>query len=144
FDPWSAQSWDNNATVLIPDPSEDADVGQFVKRLPRQDYFPTWYSQRIEGQLGRQEQISAQKAAAVASLPSASFSDAMGRPCVEVQTIRRPVLEAGEAAHQDEVLRQASFLDVQGLPAFAQDTLGRTAGTFIYSLGGAVLAETNM
>ena len=46
FDPWRQETWDVNDTVLIADPRDDADVGDFFRRLPDTDYLPTWYAQR--------------------------------------------------------------------------------------------------
>ncbi|MGH3998194.1 MAG: SpvB/TcaC N-terminal domain-containing protein, partial [Pseudonocardiaceae bacterium] len=46
FDPWRQQTWDVNDTVLIADPKNDPDVGDFFRRLPDADYLPTWHAQR--------------------------------------------------------------------------------------------------
>src|SRR6266498_2102798 len=42
FDAWRQDTWDANDTVLIADPSADADVGDFFARLPAAAYLPTW------------------------------------------------------------------------------------------------------
>ena len=61
FDPWHQETWDVNDTVLIANPAEDHDVGDFFSRLPADDYLPTWYAARIDGALGSQEQAAAHK-----------------------------------------------------------------------------------
>jgi hypothetical protein len=45
FDPWQQQTFDVNDTVTV-DPKTDADVSEFLTRLPDADYLPTWYQQR--------------------------------------------------------------------------------------------------
>ena len=61
FDPWHQESWDVNDTVLIANPADDPDVGDFFSRLPADDYLPTWHGARIAGALGSQEQAAARK-----------------------------------------------------------------------------------
>ena len=52
FDPWRQTiTWDVNDTVLS-DPRTDPDVGDYFVRLPANDYLPTWYQERIDGQKG--------------------------------------------------------------------------------------------
>ena len=61
FDPWRQETWDVNDTVLIADPADDPDVGDFFRRLPDADYLPTWHAQRIDGALGPREQAAARQ-----------------------------------------------------------------------------------
>src|SRR5207245_564683 len=62
FDPWRQESWDINDTVLVPNPKNDVDVGDFFRRLPDTDYLPTWHAERQDG-APPQEQDAARKAA---------------------------------------------------------------------------------
>jgi RHS repeat-associated protein len=79
FDPWHQATWDSNDTVLQTDPATDPDVGDFFQLLPVGDYSPTWYTQRIGGGLGQQEQDAANKAAAHANTPTLAYFDTLGR-----------------------------------------------------------------
>jgi RHS repeat-associated protein len=79
FDPWHKVAWDVNDTVLQTDPTTDADVGDFFKRLPAATYSPAWHAQRIAGGLGVQEQDAAAKTTAHANTPIATYFDALGR-----------------------------------------------------------------
>ncbi|KAK3192710.1 hypothetical protein K4F52_001064 [Lecanicillium sp. MT-2017a] len=141
FDPWSSEEWDRQDTMLIPDPASDDDIGPFVKLLPRGDYMPTWYAQRRDGQLGNLEKVAAVKSSLSANTPTTKFYDSLGRVCVAFDTLRGTV--AGEEG-PDEILRQPSFLDVQGFSEKTVDALGRTVGRNAYSIGGWVIAESNM
>lgn len=84
FDPWHQESWDVNDTVLQTDPTADPDVGHFFQLLPNGDYSPTWYTQRIAGGLGPQEQDAATKAAAHANTPATTYFDTLGRTFLTV------------------------------------------------------------
>jgi RHS repeat-associated protein len=78
FDPWRQDAWDVNDTVQT-DPGSDPDVGGLLQLLPKIDYLPTWFSQRIGGGLGAQEQNAAIKAAAHANTPTSMYLDTLGR-----------------------------------------------------------------
>ena len=68
FDPWRQTSWDANDTVTA-DPASDPDVGAYFQHLPEPDYLPTWYGQRIGGEMGPAEAAAAEKAARHADTP---------------------------------------------------------------------------
>ncbi len=84
FDPWQQTTWDMNDTVLL-NPAEDENVGSFFSGLEESEYGPTWYEQRINGQLGIAEQQAAQKTTAHANTPTTVHVDTLGRPIVTVQ-----------------------------------------------------------
>jgi RHS repeat-associated protein len=144
FDPWKSEEWDKQDTILISDPSADDDVGPFFTHLPRDDYMPTWYAQRCDGHLGNLEKETAIKSAVLANTPTTKFFDSLGRVCVTFDVHRRPPTSGQRAAPQDELLRQPSFLDVQGLPGKIVDALQRNVARNVYSIGGWVIAETHM
>ena len=105
FDPWRVENWDANDTTLA-DPNADADLGGFLRAVPREDLRPTWYEQRINGALGETALDAARKAAAHAGTPSVTFADALGRPFLLVTHNRahgpdcRPRDEVGHRDHQ--------------------------------------------
>ncbi|KAK4165588.1 YD repeat-containing protein [Cladorrhinum sp. PSN259] len=145
FSPWGLQAWDKTDTVLISDPAQDPDVGGFIRRLPKNEYLPTWYDQRKDGQLGAEEAAAAQASAHSAATPSVSFNDAMGRECARFEILRSSMpVSNKEAAGGDRILRQATYLDIQSLPYKVIDTEGRTASLLRYCFAGEVVHERNM
>ncbi|ATY64735.1 YD repeat-containing [Cordyceps militaris] len=143
-DPWGTEQWDKMDTVLIEDPSTDEDVGGFFKLLARADYMPTWYQQRCNGQLGTLEKDAAIQSAIFANTPSSVRFDSLGRACVSFEVLRNPPQPASTAGAKDQVLRQPSFLDVQGMPAKLEDVLGRETARNFYAIGGWIISETHM
>jgi RHS repeat-associated protein len=110
FDPWQQATWDVNDTVLQTDPADDTDVGDYFRRLPAADYLPTWYTRRINGALGRQEQAAANKTAIHANTPTTAYLDTLGRTFLSV---------AFNRFERDEVLIEEKYstrtnLDIEG------------------------------
>ncbi|OAA70033.1 YD repeat-containing protein [Akanthomyces lecanii RCEF 1005] len=143
-DPWGSEQWDKIDTVLIEDPSTDEDVGGFFKLLPRAAYMPTWYGQRCHGQLGTLEKEAAMHSASLAETPSSVKFDSLGRACVSFEVLRHPQPSTSTSTVKDQVLRQPSFLDVQGMPVKLEDSLGRETATNIFAIGGWIMSETHM
>jgi RHS repeat-associated protein len=133
FDPWHQQTWDVNDTVLETDPTADLDVGDFFKLLPAADYSPTWYTQRISGGLGAQEQDAATKAAAQANTPATSYFDNLGRTFLVV----------ADNAAAGKYLTHVD-LDIQNNQRSIIDALGRVAMTYDYDMQGARLHQESM
>src|SRR5258708_2450844 len=79
FDPWQQTMWDVNDTVLQVSPQNDPDVGDYFSRLPDEEYLPTWYARRENGDLGPQEQAAAHKAALHANTPTTAYLDTLAR-----------------------------------------------------------------
>ncbi|WYZ35516.1 hypothetical protein EsH8_X_000163 [Colletotrichum jinshuiense] len=144
FTPWDCQAWDKTDTVLIPNPGHDPDVGPFIKRFQKHEYLPTWYEERKDGNLGAEEQKAARASALSAATPAISFVDAMGRECVKFEILRSPAAENPSQAGNDEILRQASYVDIQGLPYKVLDTLGRTASRVAYTFSKVPIKEEHM
>jgi RHS repeat-associated protein len=82
FDPWQQVTWDVNDTVANL-PQDDAEVGQYFRRLPEADYFPTWL-QRFSGSTIAPERDAAQKALAHAGTPAIAHLDTLGRPFLTI------------------------------------------------------------
>jgi RHS repeat-associated protein len=93
FDCWRQENWDGNDTVLISDPRNDPDVGNYFQRLvgSAAKAFVSWHDLRIGGNFGATaddqaaEQDAAQKASAHAGTPTVVHFDALGRTCLTVQ-----------------------------------------------------------
>ncbi|KAJ6785333.1 hypothetical protein PWT90_02600 [Aphanocladium album] len=144
FDPWAIEEWDKQDTIMIADPSADPDVGPFFKLLPRQDYTPTWYEQRRHGQRGHRERQAAEQSASLSRTPTTKFFDALGRPCVTFDVLRKHHPGDATANAPSVVVRQPVFLDIQGLAGTSVDALQRTVARNVYSIAGWVISETSM
>ena len=130
FDPWRQESWDVNDTVLQADPADDPDVGEFFLKLPDADFLPTWYSQRIHDQLGREEQQAAIKTAAHADTPSVTYSDSLGRAFLSITHNR---FKSGDES-VEEFLSTRTVLDIQSNQRATIDALGRVAMRYEYDM----------
>ena len=84
FDAWRQETWDANDTVLIADPTADADVADFFHRLAVTDYLPGWHARRQGGALGPEAKAAAEKTAIHANTPMVSHFDSLGRTFLTV------------------------------------------------------------
>ncbi len=123
FDAWHEETWDVNDTSLIVDPGTDVDAGSFFGRIPSTDYTPTWYSRRIGGGLGPEEQDAALKTAAHANTPTVVFLDSLGRTFM---TVADNASEGRTAARTD--------LDIQQNQRAFTDALHRKIMTYDYDM----------
>ncbi len=91
--PWREDNWDQNDTVLISDPRNDPDIGDYFTRLlgSAPGAFISWYDARIGGTFGADavdkaaEQDAAQKAASHAATPGVEHFDPQRRQCLAVK-----------------------------------------------------------
>jgi RHS repeat-associated protein len=130
FDSWRQNSWDVNDTVLVCDPERDADVGDFFARLPKDDYLPTWYEQRKNGELGHEEAIAAEKAAVHADTPSTIYFDSLGRSFLTVAHNRF----ARDAAVVNENITTLTKFDIQNDQIAVIDALQREIMSYDYDM----------
>lgn len=130
FDPWRQDSWDVNDTVLVRNPERDADVGDFFARLPKDDYLPTWYEQRKNGELGHEEAIAAEKAAVHADTPSTIYFDSLGRSFLSVAHNRF----ARDAAVVNENITTLTKFDIQNNQIAVIDALQREIMSYDYDM----------
>ena len=92
FDPWRQETWDVNDTVLVSNPKDDPDVGDFFRRLPEADYLPTWFAMRTDPANSAEairrwpdpkdraaEKSAAEKASVHANTPTIAHFDTLGR-----------------------------------------------------------------
>ena len=139
FDPWQQESWDSNDTVLI-QPSEDPEIAPLLRKIPSDVYSPTWYEQRIGGQLGVDEQEAAKKAAVHAGTPGISFEDSLGRKFLSI--LHNRTMRDGRA--DDQFLATRSELDIEGQPLALIDALNRAVMSYDYDLAGKVLHQSSV
>ena len=129
FDPWRQESWDVNDTVLL-DPAADPDAGGFFRRLPEEEYLPTWYSQRVDGSLGAEKQKAAQKTAVHADTPTVIHFDALGRAFLT--TVHNRFQRDGETF--DEKYETRTELDIEGNTRAVIDAKGRVVMRYDYHM----------
>lgn len=137
FDPWQQTTYDVNDTVAL-DPKTDLDVGDFFSRLPDADYLPTWYQQRINGGLGANEQVAAEKAAKHVDTPTVTHFDGLGR-------IFLSIADNGKDANGiDQKYATRTVLDIEGNQREVIDALGRIVMRYDYNMLGAKLHQASM
>jgi RHS repeat-associated protein len=137
FSPWRRETWDANDTVLVADPTTDADVGDFFRRLPDAAYLPSWLDQRQSGALGPQEQAAANKAAVHAATPTVIHADSLGRTFVTVAHNRFKFSDSPIADPPvEEFHRTRVVLDVEGNERAAIDANGRLIMRYDYAMAG--------
>jgi RHS repeat-associated protein len=140
FDPWLQESWDVNDTVLQLDPAKDRDVGGFFRRLPQDDYLPTWYEQRRHGALGPQAQTAAAKAALHARTPKIAYFDTLGRSFLTIEHNR--FKRGDEIVDEDYATRLE--LDIEGHQRSVTDALGRKVMVYAYDMLGHRIHQASM
>lgn len=143
-DPWRAQAWDRNDTVLL-DPAADPDVGDYVRRLPATAYTPTWYTQRAGGGLGAAEQRAALNTAVHAGTPTITYLDALGRRFLTVghnRTLRST--DPPWTTPVEERQRAEIRYDVDGRPHELIDAAGRVTARYGHDLLGNRVATATM
>jgi hypothetical protein len=96
FDPWRQTGYDVNDTALM-NPVGDPHTGDFFRRLPDDDYLPTWHALRTDpahapealarwpdAQRREDEAGAAAKTAAHADTPAVVQFDSLGRPILSI------------------------------------------------------------
>jgi RHS repeat-associated protein len=149
FDPWRQESWDVNDTVLLP-PQEDPDVGDYFRRLPADDYRPTWHELRTDAGLAlaewpdrdpvtgediphnaqrrRQEREAARKTAVHAGTPTVAHFDSLGRPCL---TMAQNRFERDDTIVEEPPNETRVELDLEGNQLYILDA--RNNAVMVYA-----------
>jgi RHS repeat-associated protein len=132
IDPWRQENWDVNDTILIDDPTKDPTAGSYFQRLAHDDYSPTWYEQRKDGQLGPEEQDAAAKTALHAATPTRNWVDPLGRAYLSVA-------DNGSAGKFTTRMQ----IDVEGNRLSVTDALGRVITRCSYGMLGVKIYQTS-
>ncbi len=140
FDPWQQATWDVNDTVLQTDPGEDADVGDYFRHLPAADYLPTWYTQRKDDSMGKQEQTSAKKASIHANTPTLAYLDTLGRTFLSVAFNR---FERDEVLFEEKLCTRSN-LDIEGNQREVIDARERMVMRYDYDMLSKHIHEASM
>ena len=144
FDPWRQETWDVNDTVLVSNPKDDPDVGDFFVRLPASDYLPTWYTQRIDD-VSSPEQEAAVKTAVHANTPTVAHFDTLGRTFLTVAHNRFKYSNApatdppAEEFHATRVV-----IDIEGNQREVIDPLGRIVMRYDYDMLSKRIHQASM
>jgi RHS repeat-associated protein len=161
FDAWQQTTYDTNDTCAprqsqTGDPRTDADIGGFVagyfRALPTSPAQPwkTWYQQRIDGTLGKEERVAARRASAHADTPSTAHLDVLGRPFLTV--VRNHVVCAGhDLDGQEKAFSARVELDIEGNQRAVRDAiqqgddaLGRVVMRYVYDVSGNRIYQLSM
>jgi len=146
FDPWHQQTSDVNDNVLQTDPTADPDVGDFFKRLPLDDYSPSWYALRTDPAFTTEatqrwpdpkimtaERQAAAKAAAHANTPATAYFDTLGRAFLTIAD------NAGDGKYAIRV-----ELDIEGNQRSVTDALDRKVMAYDYDVLGNRIHQASM
>ena len=144
FDPWRQETWDVNDTVLVSNPKDDPDVGDFFRRLPEADYLPTWYAQRIDD-LGSPEQEAAVKTAIHAGTPTVAHFDTLGRTFLTIAHNRFKYSNTPESdLPTEEFCASRVVYDIEGNQREVIDALGRIVMRYDYDMLGNHTHQASM
>jgi RHS repeat-associated protein len=165
FDPWQETVFDVNDTCAprpaqsgrdaspqTGDPRTDPDIGGLVAAYfeAQPATWLTWYTQRIDGALGVDEQKAAQRAAAHADTPTVTHLDALGRPFLTFRFNRVACPGHDHDGSEDSVAIRAE-LDIEGNQRAVRDAirepgapLGRVVMRYAYDMLGDRLYQHSM
>jgi RHS repeat-associated protein len=148
FDPWRQETWDVSDTIGVPehhgdlpfDPKNDQNVGQYIGRLPDDEYLPTWYDLRTDAVKALEvwpdsiadnvkrrtaERSAADKASVHAGTPSTAHLDTLGRPFLTVALNR---FERKKSDSTTEIIEDPPYhtrveLDIEGNQRAVRDAI---------------------
>ena len=141
FDPWRQETWDVNDTVLIADPKNDPDVGEFFRRLPTPTTCPPGMRSGRDGALGASRTGCRGK-------DRGPCGDAHGRP----RRLARPNLPhasrtTGSSATARSSRRNtphALILDIEGNQREVIDAKDRVVMRYDYDMLGDRIHQASM
>jgi RHS repeat-associated protein len=144
LNPWCQASWDVNDTVLR-DPGTDEDIGGYVRPYLEREHsqnggWKSWYTQRVDGGMGVEEQKAAQKSAAHADTPARVWFDSLGRSVLTVAHNR--LHRANKVVEEYYAVR--TTLDIEGNQREVVDALGRAVMRYAYDMQGNALYQASM
>jgi RHS repeat-associated protein len=135
FDPWRQETWDVNDTVLIADPKTDAYVGNFFRRLPDNDYLPTWYQEQISKPPEDPERQAAERTAVHAGTPIVAHADSLGRTFLTIAHNKFKYSDSPPADPPIEEFHQTRvILDIEGNQREVIDARDRVVMRYDYDL----------
>lgn len=137
FDAWRQETWDVNDTVLIEDAKEDADAGDYFRRMADADYLPSWHAQRATGAMGTHERAAAVKAAVHAATPGVAHLDSLGRTFLTVAHNKFKRSNSPPADSPEEAFYNTRIVfDIEGNQREVIDALDRIVMRYDYDMLG--------
>ncbi len=145
FDPWRQETWDVNDTVTQADPRADLDVADFFRRLPVEEYLPTWYAEGSASPPGTPERGAAEKAAVHADTPTTAYFDTLGRTFLTIahNKLKRSGASDAEPPIQEFYATRVSF-DIEGNRREVIDARDRIVMRYGYDLLGNRIHQASM
>jgi RHS repeat-associated protein len=160
FDPWRQETWDVNDTVLQADPKKDPDVGDFFRRLPDDEYLPTWHVLRTDAAYSAefaagypdataraQETRAADKTEVHTATPIIAYFDTLGRTFL---TLAHNRFEHNGTAFE-ELYPTRVELDIEGNQRAVRDAIvqngdqqGRIVMSYNYDMLGNRIHQQSM
>ncbi|NVM57282.1 MAG: RHS repeat-associated core domain-containing protein, partial [Desulfobacterales bacterium] len=145
FDPWRQETCDVSDTVLVTDPKNDPDVGDFFRRLRDDNYLPTWHAQRQGGALGPQEKESARKVAIHADTPTVVQFDSFGRAFLTVAQNKFKYSNTPIADPPTEEFYETRIIyDIEGNQRKVIDAKGRIVMRYDYDMLGNRIHQVSL
>ena len=130
FDSWQQTTWDVNDTVLL-DPKKDPDISYTTKNyFSGKNDWKSWYEQRKNEALGKQEKEAADKAVAHANTFSTTHFDTLGRPFL---TFAHNGFENGDKTKPILYATRVE-LDIEGNERAIIDARGNTVMRYDYNM----------
>ena len=133
FTPWMQATYDANDTILISDPRADPDVGKQFRALSTEDFLPTWYDARTNGQLGENERLAAVGTAPHADTPTVVHLDSKGRAFVTI------IDNGAFGKHTSRIV-----FDTRGHKRKAVDAKNRVVEMYEYNIMGSIIRNQTM
>jgi RHS repeat-associated protein len=145
FDTWRQETWDVNDTVLIEDAKDDANVGDYFRRLPDADYLPSWHAQRATGAMGIHERAAAVKTTVHAATPSIAHLDSLGRTFLTVAHNKFKRSNSPPADPPEEAFYNTRIVfDIEGNQREVIDALERIVMRYDYDMLGNRVHSASM
>jgi RHS repeat-associated protein len=158
FDPWRQETWDVNDTVLVADPKTDPDVGDFFRRLPDAEYYPTWHALRTDPThaaafavrypdpvVRARETQAARKTEVHADTPMVAHADSLGRTFL---TATHNKFKYSNTPPSDppteEFYSTRVIFDIEGNQRAVIDAKDRVVMRYDYDLLGTHLHQASM
>src|SRR5262249_20916277 len=117
----------------------------FFRRLPDEDYLPSWHAQRQTGAIGLPEQQAAQAVAIHAATPSVVHFDALGRAFLTVAHNRFKFSNSPQTAPPTEAFFPTRIvLDIEGNQREVIDAKDRAVMRYAYDMLGNQVCQHSM
>jgi hypothetical protein len=136
FDPWCQMAWDVNDTVLEAHPENDADVGDDFRRLPNDEYLPTWYTLRTDPAFAdkRTKEWPDQKARDTETSAAAKAAKHTGTATVaHFDTLGRTFLAIADNGPEGKYATRVQF-DIEGNQREVKDAKDRVVMRYDYDM----------